>query len=92
VIFDLAPPTEEQLRELAADLDEQERRVLLEHGTEAPFCGIFLDEKRDGGSRAGCAVRVWPCGAWVGRTPAAYGIDKRCAVNRDQDHATSLRA
>ncbi len=47
-IFDLAPPTEEQLRELAADLDDQERRVLLEHGTEAPFCGIFLDEKREG--------------------------------------------
>jgi peptide-methionine (R)-S-oxide reductase len=47
-IFDLAPPTEEQLRELVADLDDQERRVLLEHGTEAPFCGIFLDEKREG--------------------------------------------
>ena len=46
--FDLAPPTEEQLRELAAGLDDQERRVLLEHGTEAPFCGAFLDEKREG--------------------------------------------
>jgi hypothetical protein len=46
-IFDLAPPTEEQLRELAAGLDDQERRVLLEHGTEAPVCGIFLDEKRE---------------------------------------------
>lgn len=47
-VFDLAPPTEEQLRELVADLDDQERRVLLEHGTEAPFCGIFLDDKREG--------------------------------------------
>ena len=46
--FDLEPPTEEQFRELAAGLDEDERRVLLEHGTEAPFCGIFLDEKREG--------------------------------------------
>ena len=46
--FDLAPPTEEQLRELAADLDDQERQVLLEHGTEAPFCGLLLDEKREG--------------------------------------------
>ncbi len=46
--FDLAPPTDEQLRELAADLDDQERRVLLEHGTEAPFCGLLLDEKREG--------------------------------------------
>jgi len=47
-IFDLAPPTEEQLRELVADLDDQERRVLLEHGTEAPFCGILLHEERQG--------------------------------------------
>ena len=47
-IFDLTPPTEDQLRELAADLDDQERRVLLEHGTEAPFCGTFLEEKRAG--------------------------------------------
>ena len=46
--FDLTPPTEGQRRELEADLDEQERHVLLQHGTEAPFCGLFLDEKRDG--------------------------------------------
>ena len=46
--FDLAPPTEAELRELAADLDADERRVLLDHGTEAPFCGVFLDEKREG--------------------------------------------
>ena len=46
--FDLTPPTEDQLKALAADLDEEERKVLLEHGTEAPFCGVFLDEKREG--------------------------------------------
>ena len=46
--FDLTPPSEEQLEDLAADLSEQERDVLLEHGTEAPFCGVFLDEKREG--------------------------------------------
>lgn len=46
--FDLSPPSEEQLRQLAAGLDDEERRVLLQHGTEAPFCGIFLDEKRKG--------------------------------------------
>jgi len=48
IAFDLSPPTEEQLRALEADLDDQERHVLLEHGTEAPFCGVFLDEKRQG--------------------------------------------
>ena len=46
--FDLTPPGEEQLERLKADLSDDERRVLLEHGTEAPFCGIFLDEKRAG--------------------------------------------
>ena len=46
--FDTTPPSEDQLGELAAHLDEDERRVLLEHGTEAPFCGIFLDRKEEG--------------------------------------------
>jgi len=46
--FDLTPPTDQQLQELAAQLDDEERKVLLNHGTEAPFCGIFLDEKREG--------------------------------------------
>jgi peptide-methionine (R)-S-oxide reductase len=46
--FDLRPPTEKEPRELAADLNDEERQVLLEDGTEAPFCGIFLDEKREG--------------------------------------------
>ena len=47
-IFDTAPPSQNQLRELAAGLEDQERRVLLDHGTEAPFCGTFLGEKREG--------------------------------------------
>lgn len=46
--FDLTPPTDEQLSELIAELSDEERHVLLEHGTEAPFCGAFLAEKRPG--------------------------------------------
>ena len=46
--FDLTPPTEGQFRALADELTDEERHVLLEHGTEAPFCGVFLDEKREG--------------------------------------------
>ena len=46
--FDLTPPTAEQLQALVADLNDAEREVLLEHGTERPFCGIFLNEKRPG--------------------------------------------
>ena len=36
------------MRELSADLSEEERRLLLEHGEEAPFCGVFLHEERKG--------------------------------------------
>lgn len=46
--FDLSPPTAEQRQHLAAGLDDDERRVLLEHGTERAFCGVFLDNKLDG--------------------------------------------
>ena len=46
--FDLTPPTDNQRRELEAALSAEERHVLLEHGTEAPFCGVFLDEKGAG--------------------------------------------
>ena len=46
--FDLTPLTDAQRRELCAGLSKDERRVLLEHGTEAAFCGVFLDNKTDG--------------------------------------------
>ena len=46
--FDLAAPSAEQRRTLVEGLDGDERRVLLEHGTEAAFCGVFLDNKLDG--------------------------------------------
>ena len=46
--FDLTPPGDEQLASLADHLSDEERHVLLDHGTEAPFCGIFLQEKREG--------------------------------------------
>jgi peptide-methionine (R)-S-oxide reductase len=46
--FDLSPPGEEQMRALIAPLSDEERRVMLHHGDEAPFCGVFLGEKRAG--------------------------------------------
>jgi hypothetical protein len=36
------------MRELAADLSEDERELLFKLGEEDPFCGIFLDENRPG--------------------------------------------
>jgi len=46
--FDLSPPAPAEREALIAGLTEAERRVLLQHGTEAPFCGVFLDNKTDG--------------------------------------------
>ncbi len=46
--FDLTPPTDGQRQELESTLTQDEARVLLNHGTEAPFCGVFLQEKRPG--------------------------------------------
>ncbi len=33
---------------LARDLSESEREVILHQGTERPFCGVFLDNKKSG--------------------------------------------
>ena len=46
--FDLSPPTAEQRSTLEAGLTSAEREVLLRHGTEAPFCGTLVDNKRTG--------------------------------------------
>jgi len=46
--FDLSPPSPLQFDELAATLTKEEREVLLHHGTESPFCGVLLTEKRAG--------------------------------------------
>lgn len=46
--FDLTPPSDSDRLLLESSLDAEERRVLLNHGTEAPFCGGLLGEKRAG--------------------------------------------
>jgi peptide-methionine (R)-S-oxide reductase len=46
--FDLTPPDAKQRRELEAALTDEERNVLLKHGTEAPFCGVLLNNKEKG--------------------------------------------
>src|SRR5262245_62043363 len=46
--FDLTPPNDEQRRALEAGLTAEERDVLLHHGTEAPFCGVLLNNKHTG--------------------------------------------
>jgi peptide-methionine (R)-S-oxide reductase len=46
--FDLTPPTADQEKALEAALSPEEARVLLAHGTEAPFCGGLLGNKEAG--------------------------------------------
>jgi peptide-methionine (R)-S-oxide reductase len=46
--FDLAPPSADERARLEATLSQEERDVLLHHGTEAPFCGGLLGQKQMG--------------------------------------------
>lgn len=45
---DLTPLSESQVATLASGLTPEERNVLLDHGTERPFCGTLLDNKLSG--------------------------------------------
>ena len=46
--YDLRPLDPASRDRLAARLSPEERRVLLDHGTEPAFCGTLLDNKQDG--------------------------------------------
>ena len=46
--YDLTPLSADEIDSRAAGLSEDERAVLLDHGTERPFCGTLLDNKQDG--------------------------------------------
>jgi peptide-methionine (R)-S-oxide reductase len=46
--FDLGPLAPAVRERLARGLSAEERQILLDHGTEPPFCGGLLDNKRAG--------------------------------------------
>jgi len=46
--YDITPISKETLDRLAQDLNDEERRIMLDHGTEPAFCGTLLDNKLDG--------------------------------------------
>jgi peptide-methionine (R)-S-oxide reductase len=46
--YDLRPLNDARRNELAASLNAEERRVLLNQGTEPPFCGTLLNNKKSG--------------------------------------------
>jgi peptide-methionine (R)-S-oxide reductase len=45
---DLGPISAAERERLAADLTPEERHVILDHGTERPFCGTLLNNKQAG--------------------------------------------
>lgn len=46
--YDLTPLGGAEREALAGRLSPEERRILLDHGTERPFCGTLLDNKETG--------------------------------------------
>lgn len=58
--FDLTPLLAAEKAKLAESLDAESARVLLHHGTEAPFCGQFYDHEVDGAYVCGlCALPLF---------------------------------
>ena len=45
---DVTPLAPAEVERLAEALSPEERRVILDHGTERPFCGGLLDNHEDG--------------------------------------------
>lgn len=46
--YDITPLDAETRQHLAQNLDGESYRVLIDHGTEAPFCGNLTDNKENG--------------------------------------------
>ena len=46
--YELDALTDAERNSLAKRLTPEERRVMLDHGTEPPFCGGLLDNKQEG--------------------------------------------
>jgi len=46
--FDLSPLPTDRINALAEAFTPEERTVILHQGTERPFCGLFLDNKKSG--------------------------------------------
>jgi len=46
--FAIDPLPQDRIEALAKDFTPEERNVILHQGTERPFCGVFLDNKKAG--------------------------------------------
>ena len=46
--YNIAPLSDTEKATLAETLTDEERRVILNQGTEPPFCGLLLEHKEEG--------------------------------------------
>jgi len=46
--YDITHLDAQTIETLARDLTDEQRRIILDSGTERPFCGTLLDNKKDG--------------------------------------------
>jgi peptide-methionine (R)-S-oxide reductase len=46
--YEVSPLPAEEVTRLAEKLTPEERHILLDHGTERPFCGALLNNKEEG--------------------------------------------
>lgn len=46
--YDITKLSDERVSALAGDLSDEERRIMLDQGTERAFCGMLVDHKEDG--------------------------------------------
>lgn len=46
--YDVTRLSDDRVNALAAGFTPEERHVILHQGTERPFCGVFLDNKKPG--------------------------------------------
>ena len=86
--YDLGPLAASERERLARELSVEERRVLLDHGTEPPFCGGLLNNKAAG--VYGCRL----CGLPLFRSQTKFESGTGWPSfyeSFDPDHITQIR-
>lgn len=86
--FDLTPPSAAQELKLLERLDDEQVRILRLRGTEAPFCGVFLDNDHQG--TYGCALCGLPLFSSKAKFDSGTGWPSFC-VPVDDMHLVFLR-
>ena len=86
--YDLTPLDAATIERLAQGLNEEEHRILLDHGTEPPFCGGLLENKKPG--TYVCRLCELPLFRSATKFESGTGWPSFFEPY-DQDHVTSLR-